>query len=134
MKAGRCDAILQELYKKERNQVITLINKTKADYYYNQINNCRRNSSATWKVINDINPNKKRKSNTNIFENTSDKTEEFNKHFSYIGQRTYEQTQQSLPDTHNLVVNPPNPALEGGPIFRPQPMDTNTAILTIKNL
>ncbi len=51
LKTDRHSAKLQELYKKEKKHVRTLISKTHADYYHVQINNCRGNSSATWKVI-----------------------------------------------------------------------------------
>ncbi len=133
LKADRHNSRLQELNKKEKKHVRTLISKTKADYYHARINNCRGNSSATWKVITDI-PCQKRNSNSYNFDNMSDKAEEFNKFFSNIGKGTYERTQHSLRDPHNRTVNYRNPAPREGACFRPEPVDTNTVILTIKSL
>ncbi len=133
LKADRHNSRLQELYKKEKKHVRALISKTKADYYHARINNCRGNSSATWKVITDLIPCQKRNSNSYNFD-MSDKAEEFNKFFSDIGKATYERTQHSLRDPQNSTVNNRNPSLREGACFRPEPVDTNTVILTIKSL
>ncbi len=134
LKAGRHNSRLQELYKKEKKHVRTLISKTKADYYHARINNCRGNSSATWKVITDLIPCQKRNSNSYNFDNMSYEAEEFKMFFSNIGKATYERTQLSFRDPHNRTVNNSNPALREGACFRPEPVDTDTVMLTIKSL
>ncbi len=89
LKAGRHSSILLEPYKKEKKHVRTLISKTKTDYYHTQINNCRGNSSATWKVITDLIPCQKRNSNSYNFDNMYDKAEEFNKFFFQTSVKQY---------------------------------------------
>ncbi len=66
----------------------------------------------------------------------SDKAEEFNEFFffSNIGKTTYERTQQSLRGPHDKTVNNRNPVLREGACFRPEPVDTDTVILTIRSL
>ncbi len=64
----------------------------------------------------------------------SDKAEKFNKFFSNIGKATYERTQHSLRDPHDRTVNNRNPARREGACFRPELVDINTIILTIKSL
>ncbi len=64
----------------------------------------------------------------------SDKSEEFNKFFSHIGETTYERTQHSLCGPHDKTVNNHHPVLREGPCFRSEPVDTDTVIITIKSL
>ncbi len=64
----------------------------------------------------------------------SDKAEEFNKIFSNIGKATYERTQHSLHDPHDRTVSNRNPSLREGACFRPEPVDTDTVMLTIKSV
>ncbi len=97
------------------------------------MNNYRGNSSATWKVITDLVQDQKRNSNSYNFD-MSDKAEEFNKFFSNIGKTTFEQIQHSLLDPHAMTANNHNPVLKEGACFRPEPVDSDTVILIIKNL
>ncbi len=62
----------------------------------------------------------------------SDKAEKFNKFFSNISITTYERTQHSLLGPHDTTVN--NPVLREGACLRPEPVDTDIVILTIKDL
>ncbi len=133
LKADRHNSRLQEAYKREKKRVRTLISKTKTDYYHAQIKNCRGNSSATWNVITDLVPGQKRSSSSYNFD-MSDKAEEVNKFFSNIGKTTYERTQHSLRGPHDTTVNNHNPVMREGACFRPEPVDTDTAVLTIKSL
>ncbi len=64
----------------------------------------------------------------------SDKAEEFNKFFLNIGRGTYERTQHSLSGLHDTTVSNHNPVLREAACFRPEPVDTDTVILTIKSL
>ncbi len=132
LKADRHNARLQELYKKEKKHVRTLIRKSKADYYHAQINNCRGNSSATWKVNSDLVPGQKRKSNSYKFD-MSDKAEEFNKFFSNVGKTAYERTQHFLCGPHDRTVNNRNPTIRKGTCFKTEPVDTDTITRTIKS-
>ncbi len=54
--------------------------------------------------------------------------------FSNIGKTTYERTQHSLCGPHDITVNNSNPVLREGACFKAEPVDTDTVILTIKNL
>ncbi len=62
------------------------------------------------------------------------KAEEFNIFFASFGKNTFELTQKSLPN--NELTCPelsPHHCNNRNNIFRPQPVDVNTVILTIKS-
>ncbi len=70
-----------------------------------------------------------------VFLDKKVKAEEFNTFFANIGKNTFELTQKSLPN--NEVTCPelsPHDSDNRNNIFRRQPVDVNTVILTIKSL
>ena len=73
-----------------------MISNRKSEYYNNEISNCKGNISSTWKVIKEMIPNQKNKSNTYVFDNLKDKAEEFNHFFSGVGETTYHCSQELI--------------------------------------
>lgn len=90
-KTGRQNTFLQQ-YKTEKNYVKTSTNQLKAEYYHNQIVNCRRTSS-TRKVIREIFPNQNKRSNTFKFDHLYEKAES-NNFISGICEKTYKRFQE----------------------------------------
>ncbi len=62
----------------------------------------------------------------------ANKAQEFNEFFSNVGKTTYEET-QALLGSENLMASVPNAVFAKTP-FHPQPVDTSTVVLTIKQL
>ncbi len=75
------------------------------------------------------------KNNINhIFDADVDKTNEYNFHFASIGKTSHERTQEILRGANLLNFRHDNVFLGGNYTFRPQSVDTESNILTIKNL
>ncbi len=139
LKSDRTNAALQEQYKQEKKQVKTLIAETKAEYYNNKFKENKGNAAKTWKTIREIVPNSKNNVSDCNLEDKGNKANEFNVHFANVGKSTFEKTQSllhggSVPYFNVPDFNDANVILDGGNIFRPQPVDTETIILTIKGL
>lgn len=132
LKKDRSNVVLQMQYKAKNKQLKTSRYKTKTEYYRQQFNNNRGNISGTWKIINDIVPNKKNCINNNHFQNVPEKAEEFNNYFASVGKQAYENSRCNV-DANN--TNPPaTQNIHPNNLFRPQPVDTKDIILTIKQL
>ncbi len=132
LESDRHNTVLQEQYKQERNRVKSLLRTSEQATYRDEIYDCRGNTTATWKIIKEITPNK-RETNNNNFENESDMAEKFNDVFVNVGERTFQTTQNNLNDTSQSQNNPQhNVNLEH--LFRLSPVDRNTVILIIKHL
>lgn len=52
---------LRERYKTAKTYVKTLISTSKTEYYQDRLRDSKGNTSATWKVLGEIIPNKKKK-------------------------------------------------------------------------
>ncbi len=133
----KCDCLnttLFEQYKREKKRTRTLIAEGKAKYYNNKFQESRGNLSETWTTIRKIIPNFANNANDYTFDADVNKTNEYNVHFSNIGKNTYQKIQEifhaaNVPDfRHGTVI------LKGDNRFRPQPVDTETVILTIRNI
>jgi hypothetical protein len=81
-----------ELYQKARNKTNNKIRETKRNYYISNINTSKRNSKATWKIVNSMRG--KISKNTIIegievndinYTQPSEIAELFNKHFINVG-------------------------------------------------
>lgn len=134
LKGNRYNITLQDQYKKLKKSVRLLINNAKTQHFHTKLLSCRGNTAATWKVIRDIVPNKKVKSTVCNFDNIETKAEEFNNFFANIGKTTNERAQNSLRNDNQALLDHHNALVSDTPHFRPQPVDTNTVILTIKHL
>ncbi len=113
--------------------VITLIRNAQSTHYNEQLNNNKGNTVEIWKLLREIVPNNKCKANQHSFDKVSDKVEELNMHFANVGKTTYEYTQNTLQGENMSALHYVNIPIESD-YFRPQPVDTNTVILTVKDL
>ena len=137
LKANRSSIPLQATYKHLKKKTKSLIKQAKNHYYRNEVSNSRGNISATWKIIKDIIPGKKNSHNIS-FDDPMSKAEEFNNFFANVGKNTYESTKCNLQNinqfnSHSAISTAYNRA-DNVQKFRPQPIDVNTVILTIKHL
>ncbi len=64
----------------------------------------------------------------------SEKAEEFNNFFSSVGETTFKCSQKELTNKGKSVVQIPQSNINIVSSFRPEPVDTNTVILTVKDL
>lgn len=139
LKSHRLNPTLQIKFKDIKRRVKNLITSTKKKYYQQELENSKNNIAATWKTLKNIIPSKRQNKTTPPLETLNDKVDDFNKFFASVGLRTYESTQESL------RADSPNPSTEGSPtpslpthtdlrLFRPQPVDQVTVILTVKQL
>ncbi len=65
----------------------------------------------------------------------TDKVNDFNKFFANVGKQTFEKSQHNLPNYSNTPqLNTDPTCTPAGTMFRPQPTDSNTIILVIKQL
>ncbi len=98
----------------------------------------RGNTAKAWKTIREIVPNCKNIAKDCNFEDEATKPNEYNVHFANVGRSTFEKTQETLHNGRVSYSNVPyfddaSMILDGTP-FKPQPVDTDTIILTIKDL
>ena len=134
-KNDRFNITLEGQYKAEKKLVKQLIHTSKKEYFKDQLNNSKGNSGDTWKVIRKIVPKCKSSSGSHSYENDIDKAEEFNHYFANVGREAFEKSQENSIDetrvfqTLNEISN-----INSSYLFRPQPVDVNTVILTIKDL
>ena len=135
LKDDRSNHLLQERYKHLKKQTKSLICNAKKQYYHNKLSSTRGNTSATWNTVKDLIPNKRQPNNCS-FDNAIMKAEEFNEFFANVGKNTFESTQISLHGntTRNSQPDPPYSTVSTNNPFKPQPVDTNTVILTVKHL
>ncbi len=84
-------------------------------------------------LLRDIVPNNKHKTNQHSFDNIKDKVEEFSIYFTNVGKTTYESTQNTRHGENMSASHHENNSMESDN-FRPQPVDTNTVMLTVKDL
>ncbi len=137
LKSDRHNADLQEQYKQEKKRVKTLTAECKARYYHNEFLNNKGNISKTWKTIREIVPNSKNISNNSNFDNVVDKANEFNSYFANVGKNTYTKTQEIIQRenvSYPICENVTSGICGEGNTLRPQAVDTDTVVLTIKDL
>ncbi len=108
-----------------------MFHKTKQKYYHNQIIISKNDIASTWKIVNEAIPSHKSKPSINVTENAQRKAESFNTFFACVGKETFEKTQRSEIDNQGLCDS--ESECESS-LFRPQTVDTNTVILTLKNI
>ena len=113
---------------------IIYLSKTK--YFKDQFFKCKGNIKGTWDVIKKIIPENKK--SFGLLGDTEaelkNKVEEFNKHFAMMGENAFRKSQENTVDPNLLINNQPSLPLNHSRKFRPQPVDINTLLLTIKSL
>ncbi len=137
LKCDRHNADLQEQYKQEKERVKTLSAECKARYYHNEFLNNKGNISKTWKTTREIVPDSKNISNNYNFDHVVDKANEFNSYFANVGKNAYTKTQEIIHRenvSYPICENVTSGIFIEGSTSRPQPVDTDTVVLTIKDL
>lgn len=140
LKNHRYNVIIQQNYKEIKKNVKRLLTTSKKNYYHQELHTCKNNTAATWNTLKTIIPSKTQSTTHPPLENISEKAEDFNNFFANVGLTTYESTQESLTvENRNHLNEAPNiPVAPSTPtnlaLFRPQPVDQNTIILTVKQL
>lgn len=134
LKIDTTNSQLRERYKIAKKQVKQLINKTRTDHYHKRLKDSKGNTSGTWNIIKEIIPSQKNKHNAYNFENLSEKAKEFNNFFATVGESTFKRSQKELFNEGKSIAQPPQLNINIVSAFRPQPVDTNTIILTVKDL
>lgn len=102
------DPSLWEKYKSIRNEINSMIKKSKIDFYSNQFNTNTKDPSKTWKIINELLSRKTSYSeikellfNNKLVTNSSEISEAFNEHFTNVGPNLA----ANLPNIQNNVNN-----------------------------
>ncbi len=133
LKRDRLNTDLQDQYRHESNRVKALIQDAEQNYYKKEFYNCKGNTSAAWRLIRNMVPSKKSTSNGYGHGNDLEKAEKLNDLFVTIGKQTFEKMQNyqnhisvNQETLHHHIVHEH--------LFRPEPVDANTVILTIKHL
>ena len=134
LKFDTSNSQLRERYKAGKIQVKQLINYTRTDHYHDRLKDSKGNTSATWNVIKEIMPSQKNKNTSYNFENLNEKAEEFNNFFATVGETTFKRSQIELTNEGKSIVQLPQSNINIVSAFRPEPVDTNTVILTVKDL
>ena len=134
LKCDRLNEALRNHYKILKKHVKSLINKQRKQHYLNRLKESKGNIAATWRIVGDIVPSKKNVSEINFCDNAEQKAEEFNCFFANVGKSAYEETQVELSNENYNNVTNNNTNNSRNTLFRPQPVDVNTVVLTIKHL
>lgn len=134
LKWDRHNIILQTQYKQEKKKVKNLIAESKAEHYLNKFKENKCNIAETWKIIREVVPSNKINPTNSNFEDQIYKANIFNNHFANVGRKTFEKTQEAIHGGNVLNLDNANAILEDNSIFRPQPVNVETIILTIKCL
>ncbi len=133
IKIDTSNSRLLERYKTAKKHVKQLINKTRTDHYHDRLKDNKGNTSATWNVLKEIIPSKKNKHNAFNFDHLSEKAEEFSNFFSNVGESTFKRSQKELINEGKSVVELPQSNINTVSASRPEPVDTNIVILTVKD-
>ncbi len=134
LKRDGANLLLLEQFKNVKKQVKSLIQSAKEDYYQRELNNSKNSSTNKWNIIKEIIPHQKNSSEDYIFLDKEAKAKEFNNFFANIGKNTFELIQKSFSDS-DLTCPDLSPHCDNRQVtFRPQPVDVETVILTIKSL
>ncbi len=103
------------------------------EYYNKESHSSKGNTAVVWRLIREVVPNTKKACNGNNID--SDKIEEFNHFFANVGRETFKDSQKGLtPESAENTIQFNHEHSSSQNTFRPQPVDTSTVILTIKQL
>ncbi len=133
LKQDRLNSNLQQEYKALKKQVKTMMSAAKKEYYNKEFHSSKGNTAAVWRLIREVVPSTKKTTNGNNIE--SSKIEEFNHFFANVGREAFENSQKSItPESEENPTQFYHEHASNQNTFRPQPVDANTVILTIKQL
>ncbi len=134
-KKDRSNVNLDNTYKNLKCQVRRSIHYFKSKHYNKKIHSNKGNSKIIWKTIKELFPNNK-SSNLPVARSNKESTMQtaslFNVFFANVGNNTVKKTQLSdssrLPATNPVDITDPNC------LFRPEPIDWQTLVLTIAHM
>lgn len=132
LKNDRHNLIMQQQYKTMKRQVKLSLQRGIKDYYKGKLGECRNDMTGTWKIINSMAPKKSMSVDTRSHDELLQEANKFNEYFADVGKKTFEKSQENLNhEPQNQVNNELNP---NHTIFKAEPVDISTVILTIKEL
>ena len=103
-------------------------------YYSEKLGDCKSNMANTWRIITSMAPEKsdnfdsENRSEDELLHNAN----KFNEFFANVGMKSFEKSQENLDSEFQYV--PSHVSNHDRITFRPEPVDLNTIILTIKEL
>ena len=138
-KRDRNNPEIRDRYKDLKKQVKHSLLKTKADYFNKELENNRGNTNKIWNIIKELVPDSTNKGLDNLSEDREQiksRADIFNVFFANVGENTFNQCKTSISqdaDYYNVTAD--NCSLSTDfPLFRPQPVDSDTVVLIIKHL
>lgn len=129
LKLDRHNTYLQAKYKDLKAKVKKMIYTARTEFYNNEFMKSGGDTTAMWRVVRALDLNKPKDSSSLCM---ASKVDELNKYFASVGKRAFELSQQGMTGGYNTPQTPP--VLHNSALFRPQPVDATTIILTIKGL
>ena len=135
-KLNRLDPIAENKYKCEKRTVKLMLSDKRKSYFKEEFSKCRGDIRGTWDVIKKIIPIKKESFDAlnSMDVDPQIKAENFNTYFANVGKCTFEKAQKNILQTHQTQSDEHSTPSNGTNKFRPQPVDIDTLILTIKHL
>lgn len=133
-KKNRGNEAIEERYRSEKKRVKTIIENNKNKYFKEQFRKCEGDLKATWRVTKSIIPDSKRNVEELDDDEVRNRVEKFNDFFANIGKKTFEKSQENIQINNPHINEPPLLSSNTMGSFRPQPVNINTVILTIKHL
>ncbi len=110
-------------------KVKKIIHAARTDFYNNKFIESNGDTAATWRVIRKLNLNKSKDS---ICSSMTNKVDDLNDYFVNVGKKAFEKSQQGMTEANDAPQF--QTTCHNSELFRPQPVDVNTVILTIKEL
>ena len=126
---------LEYTYKNLKSQVRGSIHHFKSLHYNRKFNEHKSNSKMVWKVIKELIPNNKSSNMSDICnneDNTRQTANAFNEFCANVGRKTFEETQ--LNNSSGLATTAPDEITEPNSLFRPEPIDWQTLVLTMAGM
>ena len=135
-KLDRNNPTKENNYKREKKRVKIIITNNKNNYFREEFKKSKGNIKGTWNVIKKIIPDNKISPgmHEDTTEDTHNRAEAFNEYFANVGKNTFEKSQDNVLNINQLADVHPLLASNINNNFRPQPVDIDTLILTIKHL
>lgn len=136
LKHDRENINLQDNYKALKRAVKRSLRQCKSQYYNGKLLENRGNTAATWRILKELVPNKNNKDCVTPIDEggIENKVEVFNDFFANVGKQTFEDTQCHLKDTDRWQYTVHEESTHSTRMFRPNPIDSPTIILTIMNM
>ncbi len=136
LKIDRNNEELQYRYNDLKKRVKRSILTTKKEYYNKKLEGNKGNTSAIWKTLRELIPatgSKNKIAPAEDAETVKSKADAFNYFFANVGKNTFNKSRQLL--ANEAPLNDTNVQnITANNMFRPQPIDWQTVVLTIKHL